>query len=144
MSFTSIVLVLIQFGCLLYFILFSHILTAGYFFIIQTFGFLIAVWAIIVMRLGNFNVQPEVNKNAVFIQKGPYKLIRNPMYTGLIIFIGTSVVYNQNLRDSVVFLLLIIILLIKIGMEEKFLEIRFGQKYLEYKKNTFRLLPYIY
>ena len=96
------------------------------------------------MKMGNFNIQPEVKKNAVFIQKGPYKLIRNPMYTGLIILIGTSILYNQNIRDAVIFLLFVIILLLKINMEEKFLEDRFGEEYLNYKKNTFRLLPYIY
>lgn len=144
MSFTSRILVILQFISLMYFLLFSEIITPGSLALIQLIGFAISLWSVFVMRIGNFNVQPEVKQNAVFVEKGPYRLIRNPMYTGLIIFFGTTTLYFKNPLDFVFFIILVIALILKIQMEEKFLEERFGDQYLAYKKRTKRLIPFLF
>lgn len=96
------------------------------------------------MKIGNFNIQPEVKHNAVFIKKGPYRIIRNPMYFGLITFFGAMIIYDFKPINLFFYISLCIVLLLKIGMEEAFLKQRFGEQYIQYTKKSFRLIPYIY
>jgi len=69
-----------------------------------------------------------------------YKLSRNPMYLGLIIVAIASVMMVPN-PFNLVFAIAGILIHHKIIInEEKFLTERFGQQYLDYKKNTKRYL----
>jgi protein-S-isoprenylcysteine O-methyltransferase Ste14 len=144
MSKKSLILVIIQFSCFLYFGLTGNLFANKILLIIQLIGLAIGAWGILVMKIGNFNVQPEVKNTAKFITSGPYKIIRNPMYTGLILFFGVSIIYYFTYLRLVVFALLCVVLLLKIAMEEQFLTERFNEDYLKYKKKTYRLIPYIF
>ena len=144
MSTQSKILVIIPFLCLAYLIVFTNFVSHGFLLILQLCGFLLSLWAVIVMKFGNFNIQPEVKLNASFISKGPYRVIRNPMYSGLILFFAPGILNSFQLVNFSVFLLLIIILLLKIRLEERFLEIYFGETYVAYKTKTYRLVPYIF
>lgn len=144
MSKKSLILVIIQFSCFIYFGLTGNLFAKNLLLIVQLVGLAIGAWGVLVMKLGNFNVQPEVKHTAKFITNGPYEILRNPMYTGLLLFFGVSVYNNFNYMNLLVFVLLSISLLLKIGMEEHFLTERFGTEYLNYKKKTYRLIPYVY
>ncbi len=144
MSKKSLILVIIQFTIFAFFIFSGKIIAISYWSIIQVFGFIISVWGILAMKIGNFNVQPEVKPMALFITRGPYKIIRNPMYAGLILFFGASIISYYSPIRLAVMILLIYIFIEKIKLEEQFLSVRFGNDYLQYKKKTFRLFPFIY
>ena len=144
MSSLSKLLVLLQFSCLTYLVFFTDLIGHGVLLIIQIIGFSLALWSVFVMGIGRFNIQPEVKTEAKLITKGPYKVLRNPMYSGLILFFGASVVKNKDLIDLSVFVLLIIVLVYKIILEENFLKKRFGETYLLYKSKTFRLFPFLF
>lgn len=144
MSTRSALLVFLQFTCFAYFVFNENLLVNNTLIAIQIIGFTISIWAIIIMRVGNFNVQPEVKINAIFITKGPYKIIRNPMYSGLIIFFSANIISDFSFFSLAVFIILIAVFLSKIEMEEEFLREKFGAQYVNYKKITYRLVPYIY
>lgn len=144
MSSLSKLLVLLQFSCLTYLVFFTDLIGHGVLLIIQIIGFSLALWSVFVMGIGRFNIQPEVKTEAKLITKGPYKVLRNPMYSGLILFFGASVFKNLDLIDLSVFVLLIIVLVYKIILEEKYLFQKFGTSYDEYKEKSFRLFPYLY
>lgn len=144
MSIASKLLVFLQVSCLAYLLFFTNFIGKGILLVAQISGFLLSLWAVLVMRPGQFNIQPEIKHNANFVNTGPYRLIRNPMYTGLIVFFGAGVLHSFELTQSIAFLILTIVLLFKIRLEEKFLEERFGQAYLLYKSKTYRLFPYIF
>ena len=144
MSSESKILVILQFSCLAYLIFFTKFLSHGLLLIFQLCGFLISFWAVLVMKIGQFNIQPEVKINANFISKGPYKIIRNPMYLGLILFFAPGILTSFQLKSFSIFVLLIIIFLFKIQLEERFLENHFGETYVQYKLRTYRLIPYIF
>lgn len=144
MSKKSLILVIIQFTIFAYFIFSGGIIAKNIWFVIQIFGFIISLWGILAMKIGNFNVQPEVKPTAIFKTNGPYKIIRNPMYTGLILFFGAALISNYSSLHFSAFILLVIVFLKKIALEEMFLSQRFGNTYLEYKKKTYRLIPFIY
>jgi protein-S-isoprenylcysteine O-methyltransferase Ste14 len=144
MSTKSFILICLQFACFAYFIFNENLLVNNTLITIQIIGFILSIWAIFVMRIGNFNVQPEVKINAVFITKGPYMLIRNPMYTGLLLFFSANIIANFSFFSLAIFTILFVVFLTKINMEEGFLSQKFGMQYEIYKKRTYRLLPFIY
>jgi len=144
MSSLSKLLVSIQFLCLAYLVFFTDSMGRGVFLIIQILGFSLALWSVFVMGIGRFNIQPEVKTRAKLVTKGPYRMIRNPMYSGLILFFGVGIIQSLEIINTAVFILLIIVLLSKIFLEEKYLSSKFGKSYQEYKNKSYRLFPYIY
>lgn len=110
---------------------------------IQLIGVLIAIWGVLTIKVGNFNIQPEV-KSKILISKGPFRWIRNPMYLGILIVFLLPVIRNQSLTQWLAFVLLIIVLLIKIGREEQLLYERFRESYIVYKKKSWRLIPFVF
>ncbi len=144
MSNYSKFLVTVQFLCFAYFLFGQAIFCDGYLLVHQFFGFFISVWGVFALKIGNFNIQPELRAGVNFIQSGPYRWIRNPMYLGLLLFFGATVIQRPEKLNILMFLILLLVFLLKIFSEEKFLTIRFGNSYLEYKNKTYRLIPYIF
>lgn len=143
MSGKSIFLVCFQMATMGYLLFKSQTINNDLSIILQISGISLALWGIIILKLGNFNIQPEVKSNSL-ITKGPYKFIRNPMYTGTILFFIPIVIHNFNTINILVYITLIITLLMKILSEEQFLEQRFGLDYKLYKKATYRLIPFTF
>ncbi len=143
MSIKSAILVILQIVTMMYLLLINKPISFGLGLLIQIFGILIGSWAIFTVKIGNFNVQPEV-KSDLLIVKGPYKWIRNPMYLAVILFYFPIVFQNYNWINSIVFIMLIIVLILKILREEKFLKLKFGEDYLNYKIKTKRLIPFLF
>jgi protein-S-isoprenylcysteine O-methyltransferase Ste14 len=144
MSIISKTLVILQFSCLLFLLIQGKILAIGLLLVFQIFAIILGIWAIWVMKIGNFNIQPELKNNAVLVNSGPYKFIRNPMYSGLILFFGSGLATSFHILNFLVFLLMVLVLLLKINREEKYLALRFGDDYLAYKNRTHRLIPYLF
>lgn len=91
----------------------------------------------------NFNIAPDFKPGAIFVNKGPYKFIRHPIYTTVLLSILCLVInYFSVLRLSI-FIFLSITLIMKITFEEKILSDKFDS-YREYKIKTKKLIPYIY
>jgi protein-S-isoprenylcysteine O-methyltransferase Ste14 len=78
------------------------------------------------------------------ITAGPYKLVRNPIYTGIVGgFLGSFIMIG-TVSALVGFLVILAAYLVKIKREEKFLFIEFGDSYRQYMKHSWALIPYIY
>ena len=151
MSKKSQILVFIQFSSFAFFAIAGKLFTTNYWLALQLIGLGIGAWGVLAMKMGNFNIQPEVKTSAKMVSKGPYKIIRNPMYSGLLLFFGISVFINFDVKNLIfsilrlsIFLILTIVLMMKINMEEQFLTDKFGDDYTNFKENTYRLIPFIY
>lgn len=142
-SIESAVYVMIQFACLIVIFLNVSIVPHNIYLIFGIALFLfIGIWAIFVMKL-NFNIAPDVLSGAKLIRQGPYKFVRHPMYTSVL---GISLFYvidNYTIFNTMVFLILFIDLVMKLNYEEKLLEKRF-KEYAEYKRDTKRIIPFLY
>jgi protein-S-isoprenylcysteine O-methyltransferase Ste14 len=83
--------------------------------------------------------------NQELVKKGLYKLIRHPGYLGtILIWSGAGLAMQNEIIFLVGTLLVIIAYYYRIDNEEKMLIGTFGQKYSEYKKTTWRLVPLIW
>ncbi len=143
MSLKSSILLCLQFLCMGYLISQLSLNKNLIIILIQLLGISISIWGIVAGGVTKFNIQPEVKSNEL-ITRGPFSLIRNPMYIGIIVLFSPTIVNNPTSFSMLVFVLLIITLILKIYSEEQFLETKFGNQYLIYKAKTYRLIPYLY
>lgn len=75
---------------------------------------------------------------------GPYRVIRHPSYLGLLLgLFGWALVFRSAI-GVLVSLLLIPPLVARMNSEEALLESEFGQQYADYRRRTWRLLPFLY
>ncbi len=111
--------------------------------IVQLAAVLLGIWAVLIMRIGNFNIVPIPVKNGVFISNGPYSIIRHPMYSSLFLFVIPELAGDFSYLRLGAFLALIITLLLKLNYEEKQLMLKF-EEYTNYKKRTKRIIPFVY
>ena len=106
-------------------------------------GGFIGIWALISMQIGNIRIQPIPKNNAKLITTGIYKTIRHPMYSSVILMMASFVILKINFISITIFLLLVITLFLKMFYEERLLEEKFPE-YSAYKKQTRRLIPFIF
>lgn len=72
---------------------------------------------------------------------GPFRISRNPIYLGLVIsYLGIAIAFN--LMTAIVLLPVVIVLMNRgvISREEAYLEGKFGDEYVRYRKNVRRWL----
>jgi protein-S-isoprenylcysteine O-methyltransferase Ste14 len=110
---------------------------------IQTIGFILGIWAIIVMKINNLSVLPKLKANAKFVYKGPYRLIRHPMYLAIILTIVPLIICKYSVFRMIVFSLILFDLILKSFYEESLLKKQFIN-YTEYSKKTYRIFPFIF
>jgi protein-S-isoprenylcysteine O-methyltransferase Ste14 len=104
---------------------------------------LLVLWAIITMQKSKLRILPEPSANATLVTRGPYRFIRHPMYTAILLgSTGLLIHYFTWMRLSMA-IALAIVLLIKLTLEEKMLLQKFDA-YRDYMKHTKRILPFIF
>lgn len=108
--------------------------------LITAMGIAISVWAR--LSLGaNWSGIVTVKAGHELIRKGLYRLIRHPIYTGILLgAIGTGLIQSQ-LRDLLGFLILYITFYFKAKREESFLQQEFGTSFTEHQQNTGMFWP---
>ena len=114
----------------------------------------------IVLRLAPVFVLGRRFSGLVAIQEGhelvtggPYRVIRHPSYLGLLLGLfgwilifrsGPGLVLSLLMIPPLVSLLLIPPLVARMNSEEALLESEFGERYADYRRRTWRLLPFVY
>ena len=103
-----------------------------------------SIWA--ELTLGRFLYwQVQVLPDHTIIDKGPYRLIRHPMYTGQIVsFIGLGLAMQSWAAILVILVASGIRYGIRIRVEERLLVSKLGNNYVQYMKTTKRLIPFIF
>ena len=106
-------------------------------------GIALRLYAIIV--LGTFfTTTVAVTSQQTVITTGPYRLIRHPSYTGLLmILLGFGFCFTNWLSLFVIILSALLGLAYRIHIEEQALQAQLGQPYQEYMHHTKRLIPFI-
>ncbi len=75
---------------------------------------------------------------------GFYRVIRHPSYLGLLLLlVGWALVFRSAI-GVLVSLLLIPPLVARMNSEEALLESEFGERYADYRRRTWRMLPFLY
>ena len=138
------IFVFVQFGGIVLFLV-SGPLWAWPFYLlaIEFSGITLGCWAVLSMKPDNLNIFPDLKTNARLVKKGPYKLIRHPMYLTIVLTLSPLLITEFSLLRLFIFVVLLIDLILKLNYEEKLLKTAFTD-YQEYQKKTYRLIPFIY
>ena len=107
-------------------------------------GIALRYWGI--QELGHFFSRNVIVERKIdLVSSGPYRLLRHPLYTGLLLSCIGIPVYLGVWGGIVLSVLLIIpALLYRIRLEERMLVDSVGESYREWGKGRYRLVPFIY
>ena len=105
-------------------------------------GIAFAIWAR--FHLGkNWSSHPALKENHEMVTSGPYRFIRHPIYTGILLAeLGTGLAVGYIWLIPLV--LGAIIFVRRVSIEEKIMMKQFPDKYSEYKKHTKALIPFVW
>ena len=107
-------------------------------------GIAIGGWAIYTVRVrSTLHIAPMVRRDATLVTGGPYRWMRHPMYTGLLLFCGGYVAACPSWFAIGSWFALALVLAIKIYYEEGMLRRRFPD-YADYARHVRRLVPFLF
>ncbi len=120
----------------------DFVLYVGY--ILVIFG-LVFRW-IAVKSLGKaFRVKVSLIEGQELYTKGIYKWVRHPSYTGLLLYyLGLGIVMQNYFSLLLLVAIPFYVVTYRIKLEEQFLIASFGNTYIDYSKDTYKLFPYLY
>jgi protein-S-isoprenylcysteine O-methyltransferase Ste14 len=105
-------------------------------------GVAFAIWAR--RHLGrDWSGTPSIKEGHELVTSGPYRFVRHPIYTGMILALFGSALVN-GFMWVIVFILLTIVFLLRIPKEEGYMMQLFPDRYPEYKKQTKALIPFVW
>jgi protein-S-isoprenylcysteine O-methyltransferase Ste14 len=101
-------------------------------------------WAI--FTLGRyFTIDVAVRSTQSVVQSGPYRFVRHPSYTAILIMLLGVGMALANWASLVVILAGGLIgLLYRVRVEERALDEALGQPYMDYMRTTKRFIPFIF
>jgi protein-S-isoprenylcysteine O-methyltransferase len=107
-------------------------------------GVALRAWAIV--SLGRyFRREVTIEPGQRLVRRGPYRLLRHPSYTGILVsFGGLGLAFGSWVGAAVALLIVFIGMLPRIRVEERVLAHAFGTEYADYASSTWRLVPYIW
>ncbi len=121
----------------------SSIMITSFWWVLPLLSTLTALWIFTHNKVGNFNVVPEIRDNAKLIITGPYRYVRHPMYSALILFMLGMVLWHFNVSNLLALAIMIGAVGLKALKEEK-LWSNHHDDYLAYKKMTKMIIPFIF
>jgi protein-S-isoprenylcysteine O-methyltransferase Ste14 len=89
----------------------------------------------------NWSGAVQLKEDHELIQRGPYRYVRHPIYTGfLLLFLGSAVMVGEW-RGVFALAIVCVCFWRKLRIEETWLTQHFGARYMEYIRKTKALLP---
>jgi protein-S-isoprenylcysteine O-methyltransferase len=107
-------------------------------------GLILRWWAII--TLGRFfTVDVTIEKDHELVERGPFRIVRHPSYTGVLLaFVGLALSLRNWAALLVILMPIGAAFIHRMNVEEDALSRALGSRYAEYMKRTKRLVPFIY
>ena len=107
-------------------------------------GLVLRWWAII--TLGRFfTVDVTIQKDHELVDRGPFRLVRHPSYTGVLLaFVGFALSLRNWAALVVILMPIFVAFVRRMNVEEEALSQALGSHYAEYMARTKRLVPGVY
>jgi protein-S-isoprenylcysteine O-methyltransferase Ste14 len=106
-------------------------------------GLVWAVWARYTLGT-NWSGRISVKSGHELVCSGPYRWVRHPVYTGGLLGLLGSALASGKVSAFLGLLLAIFALVYKLRIEERWMLMRFGDRYREYRRASWALLPFVY
>jgi len=103
-------------------------------------GIALAIWSRHLLG-SNWSSVVQLKQDHELIERGPYRYIRHPIYTGLLLaFLGTALKLG-DWRGLVALAIVFVSFWRKLRLEERWLGEQFGERYAAYRQRTRALIP---
>jgi len=112
-------------------------------FLVSAAGFALGATALAHNRPGNFNIYPEPKPDTRLITCGPYRFIRHPMYTSLLLIMLGITLYRRQPGNFLGLGLVVLAVSGKAVREEALLGRQFPA-YDAYCRKTWRFIPWLF
>ena len=106
-------------------------------------GLAFALWARVTIGT-NWSARVTLKEDHELIQRGPYGLVRHPIYTGLLTMALGSALLIGRVGGIVGFILFVIAFWMKAGHEEALMLQQFPAEYAAYRQRTKRVIPFLF
>jgi len=107
-------------------------------------GLLLRWWSF--AALGEyFTTVLQTSADQVVVDRGPYRFLRHPSYTGLLAaFLGGGLMFGNWVGALASFLLILVALVHRLRREERAMADALGDAYLDFAKGRARLIPFVW
>ena len=111
---------------------------------LMVLGLALRAWSVIVLGR-NFTVYVQVREEQPVVDTGPYRLLRHPSYTGLLmVCLGIGLALGNWLALVVVVVAPTVAILVRIRVEERALLAGIGEPYRRFAASRKRLIPWVW
>lgn len=105
-------------------------------------GATLAIWGVLALGT-SLTVLPYPKEGSTFVESGPYRLVRNPIYSGLILGSFGLALAVHSWLNLVYALALLVLFDLKTHREERWLRERYPG-YADYQRRVKKLLPWVW
>lgn len=108
---------------------------------LQIAAALLMIWARLTLGLRSFHFSANPTEGGL-ITGGPYRYIRHPIYTAVLLLVWPGVIANWNIVNALLALLITLGSVIRMISEERLLSQHYPN-YDDYARKTRRVIPFI-
>lgn len=106
-------------------------------------GVAFAIWARVIIG-DNWSAAVTVKQGHELVCRGPYSVVRHPIYTGVLVgLLGTAVVLG-DIKWLLALIVVTLALWLKSRREESFMVDQFGAEYVAYRSKVKALIPFVW
>ena len=105
-------------------------------------GLLFTIWARLYLGR-NWSGVVTLKKDHELVRGGPYRFVRHPIYSGLLLAIAGSAVVRGEWRGVLALIIAFVALWRKLRLEERWLGEAFGEQYAAYRAEVAALIPFV-
>ncbi len=91
----------------------------------------------------NWSGSVTLKENHELIVRGPYRLVRHPIYTGLLAMVVATAIQQGHIGGIIGLILISVSLWIKSSHEEEVMRKQFPNQYPAYRERVKRIIPFI-
>lgn len=106
------------------------------------FGLALAIWARRVLG-DNWSATVTVKEGHELIRVGPYRSIRHPIYSGILLMILGTGLAGGRAHALLAFPIALLALWLKSRLEERWMAAEFGDRYAEYRRTSRAIVPFL-
>ena len=105
-------------------------------------GLGVCLWARAVLGR-NWSGTVTLKENHELIVRGPYQLVRHPIYTGLLAMLIATAMQQGHIAGIIALIFVFISFWIKLNNEEEVMNKQFPDQYPAYRERTKRIIPFL-
>jgi len=105
-------------------------------------GIALSIWARVILG-SNWSGRVTIKQGHQLIRRGPYGVVRHPIYSGFLLAILGTAILAGEVRDLVGLVFIAIGFKLKSRLEESFLQDEFGAEYVNYMRRVKALVPFV-